>query len=99
MVVHTELKNGYAKEQENKCPDSYGTAVFACSQSPSVVIELPLLNHLLISVRFCYCTNLTSSWSPASTKELLYLPTADAISTLKRFTVRYLRWRENKNQC
>lgn len=99
MVVHKELKHGYDKKQENECPDSYGTAAFACSQSPSVVIELPLLNHLLNSVSFCYCTNLTSSWSPASAKELVYLPTADAISKLKSFTVRYLRWRENKKHC
>lgn len=99
MLVHKELKNGYAKKQENKCPDSYGTAAFARSQSPSVVIQLLLLNHLLNSVSFCNSTNLTSSWLPASTKELLYLPSADAIYKLKRFPVKDLRWRKNKKQC
>lgn len=39
MVVHKDLKKENAKEQENKCPDSYGTAAFACSQPVSAAIQ------------------------------------------------------------
>lgn len=86
-MVQKEFKKQNAKEEENKCPDSYSTAAFACSQLVSAVIQLPLLNHFLNSEFFVIVADLTSFWSRAMTQKLFCLPTVDAISKLKRFPI------------